>query len=263
VHHVDVTGTAQKHDRTVHRTYTNGIFIEPDPDPSHPGSTTEFGGDGDSGSAVLDAANRVVGIYFGGSDATPTSNGVGMAFPVADLVFDFANIPGARSIQLEVATATQAGDVRTVAAMTADDPYAPPPTPVEVAGRRLEADLHGTRFLDVFDRHRVEVAALVHHNRRVTLVWHRAGGAELFQRLTRAFVAPGERVPQRIQGRPPADCLADVAAALRRFGSRALVDDLDALLPVLPDVAGRDEGEIRSALKRIAEERLPGAVATV
>jgi hypothetical protein len=250
---IGVEGTVLKHDGTVHRTYTNGISILPNPDPASPGTPTDFSLPGDSGSAVLNEMDMVVGILFGGSPATATSSGSGVAFPIKALIDKFAEkVEVGRRLELRVALAEHPGDVRTVpTAMVADEQSAPR-TGAE-AERLIEGEIRtspqGQRYSDLFRRHREEVGALVHTNRRVTLVWHRSGAAELFQWIVRVFRTPDAKVPAQIQGRPIGACLDDIAAALRRHGSASLGADLDRLLPDLPDVAGLTNREIIDLLK--------------
>jgi hypothetical protein len=118
---------------------------------------------------------------------------------------------------------------------------------------RLEEELRASRrgawYADLYRRHGEEAAALVHSHRRVTVVWHRSGAAELFQWLWRAFRSPDVRLPLEIQGRPVRACLEDLAAALERHGSELLTADVRRALPVLPDVAGLTHREIVERLK--------------
>jgi hypothetical protein len=255
----DTSGSINKHDGSLHRNYDHVMVITPNPDPASPGTGTDFSLPGDSGSAILDTGGKVVGILFGGSSATATASGSALAFPIQTLVDKFATgVAAARRLTLQVATATTSGDERTV-----PDPMTADPQPARLGvehGQRIEEELRTSRqgawYADLFHRHRVEVGALVHQNRRVTLVWHRSGGAELFQRVVRAFASPDTPVPEEIQGRPLRACIDDVVAALRRHGSAALKHDLEAAMPTLPDLAGLTDREILERLKRAATPAL-------
>jgi hypothetical protein len=256
---IGVKGSVNNHDGTLHRKYNNVISIAPNPDPAKPGTKTDFSLPGDSGSAVLNSEDKVVGILFGGTSATAALNGSGIAFPIKALIDKFAGFEPARKLELEVATAAKSGEERTVpTAMAADEQ--PERMGIE-AGRAIEEEIRespkGKVYADVFQRHREEAAELVHGNRRVTLVWHRSGAAELFQWLVRVFRTPGEKVPDQIQGRPIRACLEDIAAALRRHGSSDLAADLDELLPALPDVSGLSKAEIVELLKGTESSAAP------
>ena len=243
---VDVDGTILNHDQTPYRDYVGAMRILPNPDPAHPGPTRWSAG-GDSGAAVVNAAGQVVGVHFG------SAGGVGLVIPIQTVIVKFATgVPAARRIQLEVAAATAPGDVRVVAVAADDQPARAAITPGEA--RRLEEEVRtasprGAWYADLYRRHGAEVAALVHKNRRVTVVWHRSGAAELAQWLVRAFSTHDVRVPDEIQGRPVGACVEDLAAALVRSGSAALRADLRKALPTLPDVAGLTDWEIIDRLR--------------
>jgi hypothetical protein len=242
----NVSGSINNHDGTLHRNYVGAMRILPNPDPANPGVATQWSRSGDSGSAVVNAAGQVVGLHFGSG---------GLMIPIQTIITKFATgVPAARQLQLAVATATAAGDVRTVAMAAHEQEVRPLITPGEA--RRLEEELRnasprGAWYADLYRRHGEEVAALVHRNRRVTVVWHRSGAAELAQWLVRAFSRKDVRVPEEIQGRPVRACLDDLASALARNGSPQLTADLERALPTLPDFGGLSNREI---LERLALE---------
>jgi hypothetical protein len=264
VTHTGAIGQVLKADGTVHRSYNNVMIIDPNPDPASPGTPTDFHLPGDSGSALLNEFDMVVGITFGQVAATATTKGVGLAFPIKALIDKFAEgVPVGRRIELAVATADRAGDVHTVpTAMVADgQPALPPITPGQA--ERLEEEIRttrrGARYSDLARRHREEVGALIHSNRRVTVAWHRSGAAEVMQWLVRAFSTPGLRVPAEIQGRPVRACLEDLAAVVTRHGSAALGADIRSVLPTLPDVSGLTDREIVERLKGAEPAMTPGS----
>jgi hypothetical protein len=74
---VDLTITLDYGDGIGSRTLTRQVGIRPDTTQS-----PHFGGPGDSGSVVVDGANRVVGVYFAGDDAS----GYGIANPIGPVL---------------------------------------------------------------------------------------------------------------------------------------------------------------------------------
>ena len=218
---------------------------------------SDFTRPGDSGSAYLNAANQVVAIHFAGTAGTGHSIGTPIEtivnkFNGAPIVPGGPTLPANRHIALAVSSASKAGEKRTVAQMSAN----PQPERVALmpqAAQRLEevrrSSQRGAWYADLFHRHGQEVADLVHKNRRVTVVWHRSGAAELVQSLMRVFTQRGVRVPEQIQGRPIGACIDELAAALSHNGSSGLVSDLRRALPTLPDVAGLTEIEIVERLR--------------
>jgi hypothetical protein len=241
-------GTALRPDGSVHRTFTGAMSIKPNPDPARPGQTTHFAKFRDSGAAVVNAAGEVVGIIFmQGGD-------ISYAIPIQPVIAKFATgVPATRRVQLEVATATNPGEVQTVpgSAMTALGEAAPAPLAVEDA-ERLEEELRTSRlgalYADLYDRHARETLALINGNRRVATAWYRSGAPALLQSLVRAVGRPEERIPEVVDGRPLQVCLGDVAAFFERYGSSTLRADLARALPTLPDVAGLT---VREAIERL------------
>jgi hypothetical protein len=249
---IDVGGTINKHG-TLYRTYTGAIRIEANSDPANPGATTGFSLEGDSGSAVLNDANEVVGILFGGGVS------IDFATPIKSVIDKFATgVPPANRVQLEVAKATKLDDIQTVPkAMVADAERERVPLPLAQAQgleEEIRASARGAWYADLYYRHLEEVQRLVTTDRRVTLVWHRSGAAEVFQWIVHAFTHPGDRVPGRVGGRTILACLEELAAVLARYGSTALRTDLQAALPSLPDIAGLRDREIIELLAATKRE---------
>jgi hypothetical protein len=259
--HTGTSGTVEKPGGGLHRSYTNGMLIQPNLDPASPGAMVDFALGGDSGSALLSETGQVVGIVFAATFATTTSNGTGFAFPIKDLIDKFAEkLPVPERFEIRVATAEKAGEVHTVA-MSADEQAEPAPI-TSAEALRLERELRTTEqgawYADLYHRHGQELSHLVHSNRRVTVAWHRSGAAELMQWLIRAFSQPETRIPDEIQGRPIRACLEDLAAAIKRSGSAALDADARRVLPTLPDIAGLSHSEIVERLKRAAPAAAAG-----
>jgi hypothetical protein len=74
---VDLTITLDYGDGIGARTLSHQVGVRPDTSRS-----PRFGGPGDSGSVVVDGANRVVGLYFAGDDST----GYGIANPIGPVL---------------------------------------------------------------------------------------------------------------------------------------------------------------------------------
>src|SRR2546430_7250389 len=120
------------------------------------------------------------------------------------------------------------------------------PTPHRLAAvrRALEPTVAGSRLNAFWDKHQRELLALINHDRRVTLVWHRGGGAATFQALSRMMSRPDLAMPETINGTPIATCVDRLATTLIERGSPALAEDLGQLRAVLPDIGGRTVPEM-------------------
>ena len=93
------------------RDYTNGIDIKANRDTSDANASVVFSWAGDSGAAVLNGNNEVVGLHFAGTkDLSHSHFGWGTATPIEDIIKSYAS----KGIVLSIETATQTNDIRTV-----------------------------------------------------------------------------------------------------------------------------------------------------
>jgi hypothetical protein len=124
---------------------------------------------------------------------------------------------------------------------TADEP-----TPHRLAAirRALAPTVVGGRLDAFWEKHQRELLALINNDRRVTLVWHRGGGAAVFQALIRMMSQPGLAMPETISGTPVATCVDRFAGTLIERGSPGFAEDLRQLRAVLPDIGGRTVPEM-------------------
>lgn len=251
--------------------FVRGVHvIKPNALPGHPEGGI-FSTLGDSGSAVLDDQDRVIGILFMGVDELVADSSIpggkrvvsfDYVIPIGK-IFDFFENDGdaALRLPLEIATATQRGQEFTVpqaVPRTAldEEPDEPEPAPLEEDARRTRL---GGWYADLYYRYRDEVEGLINGNRHMATIWHRRGGAALMHAFGRVLRQPTERVPATLDGRSLADCLAGFARALARFGSEPLKRDLAAVQPTVPDVSGLCYSEILEALAA-ADRDLPVAI---
>lgn len=92
--------------------FRNAIIVQPNPDPAQPAGTQLFFAQrGDSGSALVNGANEVVGLTFAATlEGSPLAIGNAAAVPIADVLSRFED----EDLPVRVATATQPGVIRTV-----------------------------------------------------------------------------------------------------------------------------------------------------
>jgi hypothetical protein len=202
---------------------------------------------GDSGSVWYDDQKRVVGLHYaGGLQRIKIANN------------DEKEIPTGRASACHIAPVFEELGLQPVGSIvvgvikTAGERLAVPGEPVQAAaaGReailanlsRVEAEIlghpQGKRLIAFFRRHYPELAALVHHRRRVTVAWHRGKGP--------AFVAAGmialrdsaDSLPQQVSGQRLVDSLRAMHAALRVEASPELVSMLERVAePLISEVA--------------------------
>jgi hypothetical protein len=196
------------------------------------------------------------------------------AWPIDDVLTRFAN--GTPALTLDVATGNQVHTVpgaatvavpAELAATVATDDFlgtrdglrapvgrpwfagSPPPLETMATVRaQLAGSAAGQLLLELTDRHRTEVTQLLRTDRRVAVLWHRSGGAALFQLLLRMVDRPEQEMPATVSGTPVTELLDELVRVLTDRGSPGLGTDLRLARAVLPDPAGRTLPEIMAGL---------------
>lgn len=248
VRHVGLSGSISDPSLPT-RSYTNEMLIEPNR-PLNMGQA-KFGDHGDSGSAVVNAANEIVGVVYAVVlDKSQSLYGWTSAYPVADLA---TRIQAQYHFTLIPATATRVGDVQTTAS-------ALPPTDADRAAaeaaalaHRIERELSNTEqgrmMAALWMRHSYEVGRLVNQNKKVGALWLRHGGPALFQHVVRAAKIRDQAIPSDIQGTPADDCVGALFDVFERYGSDALKSDVRVHRATIPSIAGRSYDDILRSLR--------------
>jgi hypothetical protein len=260
------TGGITRHNVTVVRPKYN--LAVPDDE------ITYFADHGDSGSAVLNDDNEVVGLHFGGSLDEELGVRKGLELPIdvvlglfetedelpvavatADDVGIVQTVPGAAALrvpeELIPALSTTEPSLRVLAPAGAHIlPGVPGPDGEMLAAvrARLTASAAGRDILALWPRHQAELVRLLDENRRVAIVWHRCGGPALVQTLIRMAGRHDLALPATINGRPLADCLNRIHDAFAVPASPELRVALRAARDALPDLAGLTYPGIIAAL---------------
>lgn len=218
--------------------------------------------EGDSGAALVTNnpgnRNKVVGIcIISFPDVQDALTFVGRAQPIADILGRFAD-PTNDDIQLQVATAAQEGEKRTMpgtavrAPRRIDDALTGVvPDYVDTlvrVGVDLESVEAGRRLRSLWAEHHAELLDLVDHRRRVTVAWHRGGGPALLHTFLRMAADPDHRMPATINGAPPMDRIADLHAVFHANASPELRRALDRALDAVPDPANLTYDQLMAAI---------------
>lgn len=207
---------------------TNQILVKPD------AGVTKFQDLGDSGSALVDKDNKVIGLMWG-AYLTPGSSlfGHGIACPI-------------NAVKSALSITIPEGGLNTVGAtMRVTEPVIlrrEQPEASELIGllqTRLAQTSQGRALLDLIDTHRNEIIRLIQHNRAVMVTWHRKQGPAYLAALGRSAKHPGYRIPAEIEGISRADLLTGMADALEAHGSERLRDAVRRYAPALLDLLMR------------------------
>lgn len=229
-------------DTVFHRHYSEAMKI------TGPG----FSDHGDSGSAVLNSANEVVGLLFGGGGTSA------LATPIQSITTE---------LEVIVETATQANVVKTVPQPAAVHAKSMIP---EEAGANLVPNLSpssldrdrlrevereiaesaaGTDLVTTVRRHIPETQALIRNNRRFAALWRRNGGPLIVQSVLRMALARNQRLPSTINGKPLLQSLKKIQEALIQFASRELCQDLARYQGTIERSLGLTYNELLSTLQ--------------
>lgn len=220
-----------------------GYMIDGDP---------AFGDFGDSGSAVMDLENKIVGIYTG-------------HFSRNDPVHP-TTAPRLRSTYVcHIAAVKKALGVTVNKSPL---PIVPSSGVVELAepehvdfGERLHAlearvrrTSSGPAVLAILEKHGREIYDLVLHRRAVTVAWHRHRGPSFAARLARTIREGTDSLPHEIDGVTLLSLANAMAVALEAQGSVALRDSIASNAPWLRSAIenATTMNELLARLDRIA-----------
>jgi hypothetical protein len=200
-----------------------------------------FGLEGDSGSAVLNDAGQVVGIYFSGADDNgPDTTGHSSAIAAVQ-----------NALKVQVADAATYPGVQTVpksASVHARVAVRPEATPAgeQIAAARDEvvATAAGGLIADSFRRHFPEVRVLANRNKRVQAVWRRINGGQWATEVCQCLANRTRALPLRLAGNTLEQSMGELLKVLRKYASLELVKDAEMLVPILSCVAGRTYNEV-------------------
>lgn len=215
-----------------------------------------FSSEGDSGAAILNSSDEVVGILFAGT------NNITHAMPIKAITDAF---------NITIESATQANDVRTVPQLAAQSNATAPTglargavaAPVirmgvdwdqlSQAEQELAATRLGGEFLDVLRKHLPEAQKLIVRNRQFAAAWHRSGGTQILQAILRMPQYRDQSLPTAINGKPLMECLGTIQRALYRYGSRELSTDLASQVEFIEAASHRTYVELLAMLQSRAD----------
>jgi hypothetical protein len=190
---------------------TNQILIKPNT------GTTLFQDFGDSGSALVDKDNKVIGVMWG-AYLTPgtTLYGHGIACPIGPVLT-------ALNITIPSGNLTTAGPPLRTTQPVIIVPQQPEASDlVRMLHDRLARTEQGRVILDLIETHRNEIIRLVQRNRAVTVTWHRKQGPAFLAALGRSAKHPEYRIPKEIEGISRTHAFMSMATVLEEHGSEGL-----------------------------------------
>jgi hypothetical protein len=180
-------------------------------------SQVAFSNEGDSGSALIDEDNNIVGLIYSG-DHWAANRSVGIACHI-DAVLDKLNDALTKKnfgYQIQIAKSPPGGNN---SGLGAD--FRPRVQTLNDLVRESDSVVAA-----LVRRHRDEVAKLIEHRRPVTVAWHRHQGPAFAAAVNRNHREPAYRIPREINGITRPELLLAIARALQQYGSADLQEDL-------------------------------------
>lgn len=196
---------------------TDQIEIKPDPE------FESFQSDGDSGAALVNDENVVVGLMWGAHPTTKMAYANRITDVVSALNITILNSGTAGTIPLGGASYT--GEVPAVDAADA---------PLHEIAAALQRSADGRRMKELFDRHANEMNALLNTVREVKVAWHRFQGPAFTAHFIQSAREREHAIPANIEGVTPANLLIRMSVVLQDHGSTELAAAVEAnTLPLL------------------------------
>lgn len=216
---VDIAATLTSADRV----------IEIEPTAPNCNGVNQFVNEGDSGSALVNAQNRLVGLIFGQGTGAEIDRGFACHIhPVLD--------------RLKVTAISTANPPVGPAGQTRSDRMARIGGEEDLSVRlrqRARATATGAALFELFEEHREEMLGLVNYHRPVTIAWHRGKGPTFLAHLAENASRPEHRIPSEIDGVTRRDLLLRMEEALTASGSeplrRAIAEHRETVLALHDD----------------------------
>lgn len=170
----------------------------------------KFSDEGDSGSAIVNAQNKVVGLLYAGDSANPARTLACHIHPV----MAYLSITPITSANPPVGPAGQTlNDVEGI--------FTGINHTTEVRERFLNTRKGAEIYQQILD-HRQEVIALVNHRRPVTVAWHRSKGPTFLAHFVNNARDPAHIIPFEVEGITRDQMIRRMAEVLTQQGSESL-----------------------------------------
>lgn len=190
----------------VNVTYNNQLDISPT------GGSTDWSDGGDSGSAVVNNLNQVVGLHFAGGGNTGNANII-------------SNVTSRLGIEV-----LSSGTMLTVPLSGIAEAPIVTAHPAHFL-RKIELKLQetecGKEFLQAIHENHREVLDLINDNREVKVAWNRFQGPAFVGHFAKNANEPQHRIPREVDGYSLQNLLIKMNDVLERNGSRKLAQAVE------------------------------------
>lgn len=221
---------------TLPTTNPAGIFMDNQIEIT-PISGTVFSRSGDSGSAIVNRRNQVMGLLWGGWESTGDPNyGKSVACPIDPVLTHFdISIPIG---ELKIDSRTCLVEEEHVSNL------------LDFMQTNLIQSEQGKSILKLVNAFSYEVLNLINHKRQVTVTWHRNKGAAFLSELGQSAKFPDSRISKEIEGINRKEAVQNITAILKEHGSEGLRTTINQYESLLLKISDYDTvNEIVNVLK--------------
>jgi hypothetical protein len=224
------------------RTFSGQIAIQ------NVNTALQFSDIGDSGAAVVNAANKIVGLVFAGGKDVPGAPQpfVTLANHISD-VLSALNISIPYSSEVKVTAGEPLLDVPRVTEAKIPEPY-------RALRERMQQRERTALIFGLGRQHADEVMRLINHCRPVTVAWHRAQGPALLATLMGAVRDGHYRIPARVKGVALHEALERLREVLSKHGSPALRATMERRECDSIIEATRERCDVHEIIERLAAD---------
>ncbi len=198
---------------------TGQIFIRPVDTETFTESTNgkkAFSDGGDSGSAIIDEANNIIGLLWGGDPGTHTVDET-YACHINDVLTAFRD--AGKEIILKLTPENRS-------AIAHNTKLQPQRLNLDIRSRLLETE-KGTLLVNLFEIHQKEVLNLINNNRKVKVLWHRLQGPAFTAHIAKSYREREYAIPKEIKGVSIQELMIKMAEVLKENGSDGLKKDIE------------------------------------
>lgn len=195
---------------------------------------------GDSGSAVVNDQNVVVGLHWGGDGTWSYSNLITNVVSAMNITIINSGTPG--TIPL--------GSVPTISDAA---PFEVDDLALRDVAATLQRSTKGRSVLELVERHRREINQLLNDSREVKVAWHRFQGPAFTAHAVKSAREHDHAIPSQIEGITPANLLIRMSVVLQDHGSPSLKADVEASTLPLLDLLSAG-GRVHDLLERFLTE---------
>jgi len=214
---------------------------------------TRFSRGGDSGSALLNEDDEIVGLHKAGNNGDDVA--AGDFYSISIGIQEVLDALSADGFEIEILTGVGGDESASL--------FAPGMVPLAMVTpdqvywtieQRLRLSPAGREVWRLVETHQEEILHLVNHERHVTVAWHRKQGPTYMAAMARSVKEPGYRLPLEIEGVSRQSMLMSMLTVLEEYGSPSLKAAIQQVSLPLMQASGQAEtfDEIVNALERMA-----------